>query len=77
MQESPAKLGTSLAFGFCYVLSLCFQVAPCCSDQGADLRQYFWGLDKYMTDDVGKLLDLVFFYPTTRLISSSSSRLGD
>ena len=58
MQESPAKLVTPLAFEFCYVLSLCFQVAPCCSDQGADLGQHFWGLDKYMIDDVGKLLDL-------------------
>ena len=58
MQESPAKLGTPLVFGFCYVSSLCFPIAPCCSDQGADLGQHFWGLDKYMIDDVGKLLDL-------------------
>jgi len=32
IQESPAELGTPLVFGFCYVSSLCFQVAPCCSD---------------------------------------------
>ena len=64
MQESPAKMGTPLVFGFCYVSSLCFQVAPCCSDQGADLGQHVWGLDKYMTDGDGKHLDL---FPLTLL----------
>ena len=64
MQESSTKLGTPLAFGFCYVSSLCFQVAPCCSDHGADLGQLIWGLDKYMTDGVGKLSDL---FPLTLL----------
>ena len=58
MQESPAKLGTPLVFGFCYVSSLCFQVAPCCSNRGVDLEQHFWGLDKYMIDDIGKLSNL-------------------
>ena len=64
MQELPAKLGTPLAVGSCYVSSLCFQVAPCCLDQGADLGQHIWGLDKYMTDGVGKLLEL---FPLTLL----------
>ena len=67
MQESPAKLGSPLAFRFCYVSSLCFQVAPCCSDQGADLGQHVWGLDKYMIDDVGKH-SLKFFDPATRFL---------
>ena len=64
MQEPLAKLGTPLAFGFCYVSSLCFQVAPCYSDQGANLGQHIWGLDKYMIDGFGKLLDL---FPLTLL----------
>ena len=64
MQESPAKLGTPLAFGFWYVSSLCFEVAPCYSDQVADLGQHIWGIDKYMIDGVGKLLDL---FPLTLL----------
>ena len=58
VQELSAKLGTPLAFGFCYVSSMCFQVASCCSYQGADLGQHVWDLDKYMTDGVGKLSDL-------------------
>ena len=58
VQESPAKLGTPLVFGFCYVSSLCFQAAPCFLDQVADLGQHVWGLDKYMIDGIGKLLDL-------------------
>jgi len=37
---------------------MCYQVAPYCLDQGADLEQHVWGLDTHMTDDVGKLLDL-------------------
>jgi hypothetical protein len=76
VQASPAKLGTPLVVGFCYVLLMCYQVAPCCSDQGADLGQHVRGLDKYMTDVVGKL-SLKFFDPTTRFIFSSSSRLGE
>ena len=64
MQESPAKLRTPLAFGFCYISSLGFQVVPCCSDQGADLEQHVWGLDKYMTYDVSELSDL---FPLTLL----------
>jgi hypothetical protein len=52
VQESPAKLGTPLIVEFCYVSSVCYQVAPCCLDQGADLGQHIWGLDKYMADDV-------------------------
>ena len=55
MQESPAKLGTPLVVGSCYVSSMCYQVAPCCLDRGADLGQHIWGLVKYMEDDVGKL----------------------
>jgi hypothetical protein len=70
------KLGTSLVVGFCYVSSVCYQVAPCYSDHGADLGQHARGLDKYMTDDVGKLL-LKFFDLVTRFIFSSSSRIGD
>ena len=58
VQESPAKLETPLVVGPCYVSSVCFQVAPCCSDQGANLGQHVWGLGKYMTDGVGKLSDL-------------------
>jgi hypothetical protein len=55
VQASPAKLGTPLVVGSCYVSSVCYQVAPCCSDQDADLRQHVQGLVKYMADDVGKL----------------------
>jgi hypothetical protein len=58
VQELPAKLGTPLAVGSCYVLSVCYQVALCCLDQGADLGQHVWGLDTHMPDDVGKLSDL-------------------
>ena len=58
MQESPAKLGTPLAVRSCYVSSVCYQLAPCCSDQGAFLGQHVWGLDTHMTDDIGKLLGL-------------------
>ena len=57
MQGSPAKLGTPLAVRSCYVSLVCYQLAPCCSDQGADLGQHIWGLDTCMLDDVGKLLD--------------------
>ena len=58
MQASPAKLGTPLVVESCYVSSVCYQVAPCCSDQGADLGQHNLGLDTNMLDDVGKLFDL-------------------
>ena len=58
MQESPAKLGTPLVVGSCYVSSMCYQLAPCCSNQGADLGQHVWGLDTHMIDDIGKLLGL-------------------
>ena len=64
MQTSPAKLGTSLVVGSCYVSSVCYQVAPCRLDQGADLGQHVRGLDKYMADDVGKL-SLNFLDPAT------------
>ena len=57
MQVSPAKLGTPLVVGSYYVSSVCYQGAPCYSDQGADLGQHVWGLDTRMSDDVGKLLD--------------------
>jgi hypothetical protein len=76
MLASLAKLGIPFVVGFCYVSSVCYQVAPCCSDQGADLGQHVRGLVKYMVDDVGKL-SLKFFDPSTRFIFSSSSRLGD
>ena len=37
---------------------MCYQAAPRCSDQGADLGQHVWGLDTCMSDDVSKLSDL-------------------
>jgi hypothetical protein len=65
VQKSPAKLGTPLAVGFCYVSSVCFkkirfdsiklvcsQVAPCCLDHGANPRQCVGGLDKHMIVDL-------------------------
>ena len=55
VQASPAKLGTPLVVGSCNVSSVCYHVAPCYSDQGADLGQHVRGLVKYMADDVGKL----------------------
>ena len=55
VQASPAKLGTPLVVGSCYVSSMCYQVARCCSNQGADLGQHIQGLVKYMADDVGML----------------------
>ena len=47
-----------------------------CSDQGDDLGQHVRGLDKYMTDDVGKL-SLKFFDRAIKFILSSSWRLRD
>jgi hypothetical protein len=67
VQELPAKLEIPLVVGFCYVSSVCYQVAPYCSNQGADLGQHVWGLDKYMADDVGKL-SLKFSDPATRFL---------
>jgi len=55
MQASPAKLEVPLVVESCYVSLVCYQVAPCYSDQGADLGQHIRGLMKYMADDVGKL----------------------
>ena len=76
VQASPTKLGTPLVVESCYVSSVCYQAAPCCSDQGADLGQHVWGLDTRMSDDVSKLLD--FFSLTLHKIHSlSSSRFGD
>ena len=75
MQELPAKLETSLVVGSCYVSSVCYQVAPCCSDQGADLGEHIWGLDKYMADDVGKL-SLKFFDPAISFLLNLLAGLG-
>ena len=36
---SLATLGTPLEVEFCYVSSVCYQAAPCYSDQGANFRQ--------------------------------------
>ena len=60
--------GDSSVLGSCYVSLVCYQAAPCCSDQGADLGQHVWGLDTRMSNDVGKLLDFFFFDPATRFI---------
>ena len=54
--------------GSCYASSVCYQAAPCCLDQGADLGQHVWGLGTHMLDDVSKLLDFFFFDPATRFI---------
>ena len=54
-RTSLARLGTPLMVGSCYVSSVCYQAAPCCSDQGADLGQHVWDLDTRMSDDIGKL----------------------
>ena len=59
--------GTALLLGSCYVSSVCYQAAPCCSDQGADLGQHVWGLDTRMSDDDGKLSD---FFSLTLLQDS-------
>jgi hypothetical protein len=75
VQGLPAKLWTLLAVGCCYVSSVCYQVAPCYSDQGADLGQHVRGLDKYMANDVGKL-SLKFFDPATRFILYFLAGLG-
>jgi hypothetical protein len=42
--------------GSCYVSSVRYEVAPCYSDQGADLGQHVRSLDTHVTDDAGKLL---------------------
>ena len=67
MQELLAKQGTPLVVGSRCFPSVCYQAAPCCSDQGADLGQHVWGLDTRMSDDVGKLLD---FFSLTLLQDS-------
>ena len=67
VQASPAKLGTPLVVGSCYISSVCYQATPCCSDQGADLGQHVWGLDTCMSDDVSKLSD---FFSLTLLQDS-------
>ena len=36
---------------------MCYQAAPGCLDQGANLGPHVWGLDTRMLDDIGKLLD--------------------
>ena len=67
-RASPATPGTPSMVGSCYASSVCYEAAPCCSDQGADLGQHVWGLDTRMSDDVGKLSDFFFFDPVTRFI---------
>ena len=67
VQASLAKPGTPLAAGSCYVSSMCYQAAPCYSDQGANLGQHVWGLDTCMLDDIGELLD---FFSLTLLQDS-------
>ena len=54
-QRCRGLLGAPLVVGSCYVSSVCYQAAPCCSDQGADLGHHVWGLDTRMSDDAGKL----------------------
>ena len=82
VQGPPAKLGTHLVVGSCYVSSVCYQVAPYCSDQGADLGQHIWGLDTRMSDDVGKLSgffsltllqDLFFIFQQAQRLSGYTS----
>ena len=64
VQESPAKLGTPLVVGFCYVsfvdsptslllfadtaCYVCYQGVPCFLDQDADRGRHVGGLDKYI-----------------------------
>ena len=67
-RTSPATPGTPLLLRSCYVSSVCYQAAPRCSDQGADLGQHVWGLDTCMLDDVRKLSDFFFFDPAIRFI---------
>jgi hypothetical protein len=40
VHESPTTLGTPSVVGSCYVSSVCYQVASCCSDQGVDLGHH-------------------------------------
>jgi hypothetical protein len=72
VQESPAKLRTLLGvlrLRFAPIKVVCYQVTPCCSDQGVDLGQRVRGLDKYISD--------LFSWTLLQDASSSSSRLGD
>jgi len=82
MQASPAKLATPLVAGSCYVSSVCYQFAPCYSDQGADLEQHVWGLNSRMSDEVGKLSgffsltllqDLFFIFQQAQRLSGYTS----
>ena len=75
-----------MAAGSCYVSSVCYQAAPCCSDQGADLGQHVWGLDTRMSDDVGKLSgffsltllqDSFFIFQQARGLSWHTSPCGE
>ena len=71
--------------GSCYVSSVCYQAAPCCSYQGADLGQHIWGLDTRMSDDAGKLLDFFltllqdsfFIFQQARGLSGYTSPSGE
>ena len=59
-QQRRGLLSAPLVVRSCCVSSVCYQAAPCCSDQGADLGQHVWGLDTRMSDDVGKAFRLLF-----------------
>ena len=96
-RTSPATLGTpqcsdiasyagdSLDGRILLRLIGCYQAAPCCSDQGANLGQHVWGLDTRMSDDVGKLLDfsltllqdLFFIFQQARGLSGHTSPCGE
>jgi hypothetical protein len=54
---------------FTLIKLVCYQVAPRCSDQGADLGQHVRGLDKYIL----YLFSLILLQD----VSSSSSMLED
>ena len=86
MQELPAKAGNPLVAGSYYISSVYYQAAPCCLDQGVDLRQHVWGLDTRMSDDVGKLLDFFsltllqdsfFIFQWARGLSGHTSPCGE
>jgi hypothetical protein len=54
---------------FASIKLVCYQVAPCCSDQGADFGQRVRGPDKYILD--------LFSLTLLQDFSLSSSRLRD
>ena len=58
-----------LRLRFALITLVCYQVAPCCSGQGAELGQCVGGLDKYISD--------LFSLTLLQDISLSSSRLED